>query len=734
MLLLAVCTALAADPVDPFKEADESDQFRFEEQLVTVASRYAQTVRKAPSIVEVVTDAEIRQRGYRTISDVLRDLPGIYVWRSVEGRDLAAMRGVVSADNNKLLLLVDGQPWYDGVYTTAMIDEYMPISHIRQIEVIKGPGSAIYGTNAFSGVVNIVTYGGGELQGARVRWMAGAHGRSDVTASAGGTAELGAIEASISAYARSLSSLGQGLTITPGGDIDIPNTDPHRSVNAGARLVLEDLFGLGDLKAQVHHVDYQHTYLFNGQENPYEAASKELGDFDLTYRNTFLDLRMGLELSRDFVLTPYLFSQYHDNSSAYFYGGDITVDPVELTASQSLVTVDAEKITRRWGTGLEVEAHPGIDHVVVAGVGVENTSVLRLFDQAHPLDGDPYIQNGFGAFDNCGQVAGLYDNPKDCGKPRLLNLFGFGQYTWTITPSLEVVAGARVDKRVPMNDGENGDDGVFVLQASPRAGVLLVPTDRTTAKVLYGRAIRAPNVRELLVVADPDPTTGEYAFSSGNINLVPENINTVEGELTAQVVDALGLRVDGSYSQVNKEIDKVEPGIYCNLPGALRIVGAEAGFDAKAGPARLESTYALTLASYGAEDQFDPDVCDFPWATPYGGRPQYEFPPHMVKSRLGFVLTDDLQIWTLNETYGQRPRNEWAGASKLQDGDAFTLFHLGVTMSNLGPGGAFRVGASARNLFDTTWDYGVYRDDANRGLDPARGFGRMVSIDLEGKI
>src|SRR5262245_56121158 len=93
--------AAGAEPVDPFQEADESELFRFEEQLVTVASRYAQTVRKAPSIVSVVTAEQIRERGYRTVSDALRELPGIYIWKSTEGRDLAAIRGVVSADNNK---------------------------------------------------------------------------------------------------------------------------------------------------------------------------------------------------------------------------------------------------------------------------------------------------------------------------------------------------------------------------------------------------------------------------------------------------------------------------------------------------------------------------------------------------------------------------------------------------------------------------------------------------------
>ena len=727
LLALALPPAHAADPVNPFKEADESELFRFEEQLVTVASRYAQTVRKAPSIVEVVTAEQIRQRGYRTISDVLRDLPGIYMWKSPEGRDLAAFRGVLSADNNKVLVLVDGQPWYDGVYTHGFTGDYFPLSHVRQIEVIKGPGSAIYGTNAFTGVINIVTFDGSDLEGGRVRIQAGSHGRSDVTATAGGTGKAGRFDTSIMAYARVFGLMGQGLTVNPEGDVDIPDTDPKKSINVGGKLEF------AGLRLQMHHVDYQHTYLVNGREDPYQALARTLDSFDLGYKNTFMDARYDLAIGRDLTVTPYLSSQYHDNPSSYFYGGSISVDPDTLEASQFLVTVDAEKITRRWATGLDFEARPGIDHVVVGGAGVENTEVLRFFDQAHPYGGDPYIQNGFAIIDDCGQVAGLYNNAEDCANPSIRNLFAYSQYTWTVRPSLELTGGARVDKRIPVNDGEQADDGTFVLSVSPRVGILLVPSDRVTAKVLYGRAFRAPNVRELLVIAEQDDD-GQYEFSSGNINLLPENIHTVESELVAEVVDGLELRADGSYSQLNNEIDKVSPGIYCNVPGALRIVGAEAGADATFGPASLAATYALTLASYADETELDPDVCDFPWAEPYGGRTQYEFPPHMVKGRAGLALTDQLSTWLLAEVYGERPRQEWApDVPDRGDGEAFALLHLGLTFDDIGKNGQFRVGASVRNLTDARWNYGVYRDDANDPdvILPNNGEVRKILFDVE---
>ena len=78
---------------NPFSEPDESEFFRLDQQLVTVAARYAQDVRHAPSIVTVIEHKEIRARGYRSLSDLLRELPGVYMWKNKEGRDLAAFRG-----------------------------------------------------------------------------------------------------------------------------------------------------------------------------------------------------------------------------------------------------------------------------------------------------------------------------------------------------------------------------------------------------------------------------------------------------------------------------------------------------------------------------------------------------------------------------------------------------------------------------------------------------------------
>jgi hypothetical protein len=176
LLVLAASLPARAAPVDPFTEPDEAALFRAEERVVTVASRFAQTVEQAPSLVTVITDAELRARGCRTLADALAEIPGVFITMSKEGRSLAWFRGVVSPDNSKILLLLDGVPWYDGVYAHAWIDEYVPLVNVKQIEVIKGPGSAVYGTNAFAGVINVVTYRAADLQGGFARAEVGATG------------------------------------------------------------------------------------------------------------------------------------------------------------------------------------------------------------------------------------------------------------------------------------------------------------------------------------------------------------------------------------------------------------------------------------------------------------------------------------------------------------------------------------------------------------------------------
>jgi iron complex outermembrane receptor protein len=686
--------ALATTPVDPFDEPDESELFRLDEQLVTVAARYAQSIRKAPSIVAVVDADEIRARGYRTLSDLLRDLPGIYVWKSPEGRDLASFRGVISADNNKILLLVDGVPWYDGTYTHAFVDEYLPLANVRQVEVIKGPGSAIYGTNAFSGVINVVTFSGSDLGGARIRLTGGSGGRAEVTATAGGVRRVGGVDVEANATVRLLGAFGDGVDVTPRNRRDILGHDPKRGLVVGGAVAA------AGLEVQVHHVDYAHTYLVNEADDPYDRLAKDLDAFGLYYRDTFGSLAWKAKLGT-LTLKPGAWAQRHDNPGAYYFrtGYEVTEEDGTITVQEGLVTVETAKDTRRWGLGLDLDWRPTFAHHTVAGVGFENVEVLELVDRQ------------FVDFSTTGEDQAF----RAPAGSALRNLFGYAQHTWTIASPIEVVAGLRVDKRIPAN-GEDGASGAFAIFPSPRAGVLLAPADWLVAKVLYGRAFRSGSVRELLVTVQPDEN-GDYPFTTGDIGLLPESIDTAEAELALTPEGPVEARLGGSYSVLSNEVDKVD-GRYANLESRLGIVAAEAAVTGTFGTATLDASYALTLARYqgGA----------------YDGRPQYEFPAHMLKGRLHLALGSRSSFSLLGEAYAPRPRQAWTPDARLDDGRAFGLLHAHLRVGDIGPDGRIEAIFGVRNLTGTRWGNGMYRDDANALSGGAAKY--PVEIEGEGRF
>jgi len=124
---------------------------------VSTASKKKEKLSEAPATGYVITRQDIRVRGYRTISDVLRDLPGmetIPFYFSEEGT-LVPMRGVVG--NNKIVLLLNGVRLNPPGGENMMFRDDVTVRMAEQIEVIYGPGSTLYGQDAISAVINVIT-------------------------------------------------------------------------------------------------------------------------------------------------------------------------------------------------------------------------------------------------------------------------------------------------------------------------------------------------------------------------------------------------------------------------------------------------------------------------------------------------------------------------------------------------------------------------------------------------
>ncbi len=128
------------------------------EQTVVTASRKVQKVRDVPSAVTIITEEEIHASGARTVIDLLRYVPGLDVFESNSTVANVSSRSFNKSFANGILVMVDGrsiyQDLYGGVYWNTVP---LLLSRIKRIEVVRGPGSVLFGANAFNGVINIIT-------------------------------------------------------------------------------------------------------------------------------------------------------------------------------------------------------------------------------------------------------------------------------------------------------------------------------------------------------------------------------------------------------------------------------------------------------------------------------------------------------------------------------------------------------------------------------------------------
>lgn len=156
-------------------ELDELLNLSLEEltniQIIT-ASKIPQRIKEVPATVRVISSEQIKNRGYFTLEEALADLPGMQ-FRNINGfNSYVFMRGIPS-QNNLILVLIDGIQVNElnsgGFYGGAQYN----LSHVERIEIVYGPAAALYGTNAISGIINIITKWPDKHQGLDINLQAG---------------------------------------------------------------------------------------------------------------------------------------------------------------------------------------------------------------------------------------------------------------------------------------------------------------------------------------------------------------------------------------------------------------------------------------------------------------------------------------------------------------------------------------------------------------------------------
>ncbi|HEY6179989.1 MAG TPA: TonB-dependent receptor [Kofleriaceae bacterium] len=165
--LVVLAAPRAAAHAEDVVDKIDIEQYSLDDLLKTetsVASVHAVAVRETPGIVTIIKREEIMSSGARDLIDVLMLVPGFSFGVDIEGVTDVGFRGIW-AHEGKMLILVDGQEMNELLFQNNELGHHYPIDQIERIEIIRGPGSALYGGFAELGVISITTRGAAELNG-----------------------------------------------------------------------------------------------------------------------------------------------------------------------------------------------------------------------------------------------------------------------------------------------------------------------------------------------------------------------------------------------------------------------------------------------------------------------------------------------------------------------------------------------------------------------------------------
>ena len=194
LLLLAFAIAAArADEAAPMQTLANLSLEELSNIEVTSVSKRAQNLQSAAAAITVVTNEEIRRSGATTVPDALRFVPGLNVAQQSASDWAVSARGFSSVNSEKLLVLSDTRSIYTPLFSGVLWDvqDYL-LADIDRIEVIRGPGATLWGSNAVNGVINITTKKAQDTQGLLIETAAGTNTKLNAAARYGDTANNGA--------------------------------------------------------------------------------------------------------------------------------------------------------------------------------------------------------------------------------------------------------------------------------------------------------------------------------------------------------------------------------------------------------------------------------------------------------------------------------------------------------------------------------------------------------------
>lgn len=494
-LPLIVSLTILSDAHALPQEEDALTRAFGDEHFISIATGYRQPISLAPAVASVITADDIKAMGARDLDEVLETVPGLHVSVAPRGYlPLYTIRGIYSENNPQVLVLINDIPitnFYVG--NRGELWAGMQVQDIARIEVIRGPGSAIYGADAFSGTINIITKSAQDINGVEVGARRGSFDTSEGWLLMGGHWKGFDISLSL-----------QGL-----------RTDGHGEVvRADSQSVYDALFGTSaslapgavdldrknsEARLDVSHGNWRLRLGYQGRKggigagvalalDPTGEGESERINADISYNNS---------ISQHWDISGTL--SYFDSSSE----ADLVLYPPGAFGGAFPDGMIARPYVYERHVRFNFSAlYHGFDnHSLRIGVGSAYGDMYRIRESKnYAPDGSPL-----------GSIVDVSNDPNNVFmRPQDRKVhYIFVQDEWNIAPAWRLTSGVRYDRYSDFGNTTN-----------PRLALVWQTRQDLTTKLLYGRAFRAPAFNELYNINNP--------VALGNSNLKPETIDTYE--------------------------------------------------------------------------------------------------------------------------------------------------------------------------------------------------------------
>jgi len=329
---------------------------------ISVASKTALTPRETPGIISIITEEEIRNSGARDMIDVLRLVPGFDFGYDVQGVVGVGLRGNW-VHEGKMLLMIDGQQMNENSYYNFAFGNHIPVDQIKRIEIIRGPGSAIYGGIAELGVINIITKSGKDISGAEISATYGqlikSTGRTNLNINTGMTLKnwdisakgfVGLANRSDQLYAETFDDISDPVDLSKGGS-EIKTK--HFNLGASGQ----------NLSFRLIYDDYKTRYV-----SYVDSATGNISTFN-EFRSVLGEVNYSLKVNDKLSITPKINYKYNRPYYEEDYWRNFYISRYTGTVSLNYLINEHATVT----TGMELYS----DH----GRCIEDTGIFIVNNQ-----------------------------------------------------------------------------------------------------------------------------------------------------------------------------------------------------------------------------------------------------------------------------------------------------------------------------------------------------------------